>query len=560
MSHSDTISRSSPEMFPARRSPAILACLAFLMAFCSLCYEILIASRLSFILGEGIFIYPAAIGLFLLGMGIGSAVWSRREETDSSKVVRVLFRVEISLTLCGLFSLFLIDVFLTHTLPLPINPILFGLFEAGLIGFLSGQELPLIFHLASIEGIPSPKVRQIIFWDYLASFAASLALSLLLFPGVGLFPTSVLTAALNLVIVLGLTGLAHHDKIPLTPILRRMVVLSFLLVGTTLFFLSDITLGMIKFTIFIDRPAVTLASFQTPYQEVRLFLTRKDTAPIEGPPPRLLQRDDPGVLLIGLLNGAVQFIEPMTLATDKYHACLIAPFVELLDAKDVLILGGGDGLPAREAVRHRSIRRITMVDIDEDWVTFTKTDPFMRRLSKSSLDDPRITIHFQDAFKWVSRTTERYDAIFIDFPEEENLAALRTISLQFFRDLKRILKDEGVAVLQDGIPLSDRLIRHAWRTALAADLRPLFGTNDDFSDYVTQLALFKTAAARDRYLEGYRETFFSKDNPDPWKDLARIHYRKVTPADHWISYYDPRVLRLTWSQIRRVITAFSHAR
>ena len=62
-------------MSPASKENRLLYPIVFLMAFCSLCYEFLIASKLSRLLSEGIFIYPTCLGVFILGMGLGSAAW-----------------------------------------------------------------------------------------------------------------------------------------------------------------------------------------------------------------------------------------------------------------------------------------------------------------------------------------------------------------------------------------------------------------------------------------------------------------------------------------------------
>src|SRR5258708_37555548 len=56
-----------------------------------------------------------------------------------------------------------------------------------------------------------------------------------------------------------------------------------------------------------------------------------------------------------------------------YHECLVQPALVLhAKPKDVLILGGGEGATVREILRHPSVQRVTMVDIDGEVVDFCK--------------------------------------------------------------------------------------------------------------------------------------------------------------------------------------------
>ena len=52
-----------------------------------------------------------------------------------------------------------------------------------------------------------------------------------------------------------------------------------------------------------------------------------------------------------------------------YHESLVQPAMTLHPRpRDILILGGGEGATVREILRHPSVRRVTMVDIDGDVV------------------------------------------------------------------------------------------------------------------------------------------------------------------------------------------------
>lgn len=78
--------------------------------------------------------------------------------------------------------------------------------------------------------------------------------------------------------------------------------------------------------------------------------------------------------------------------------------------KRVLIIGGGDGGTAREVMRHPSIEKVDMVEIDEAVI----------RASKQYLpdvgdwDNPRLNVLIEDGIKYVQSESDPYDVIIID--------------------------------------------------------------------------------------------------------------------------------------------------
>ena len=72
-----------------------------------------------------------------------------------------------------------------------------------------------------------------------------------------------------------------------------------------------------------------------------------------------------------------------------YHEMLThVPILAHGAAKRVLIIGGGDGGMAREALRHASVEHVTMVEIDAGVVDFSKE--YLPMLSQGAFDDPRL--------------------------------------------------------------------------------------------------------------------------------------------------------------------------
>ncbi len=118
-------------------------------------------------------------------------------------------------------------------------------------------------------------------------------------------------------------------------------------------------------------------------------------------------------------------------------------------ATDVLIIGGGDGGMAREVLRHRTVERVTMVEIDAAVVEFSRQ--YLPQLSQGAFDDPRLDLVIDDGARFVAGTDRRFDVIIVDSTDPIGPGeALFTDS--FYADAKRCLKEGGIIVTQNGVP------------------------------------------------------------------------------------------------------------
>ncbi len=96
------------------------------------------------------------------------------------------------------------------------------------------------------------------------------------------------------------------------------------------------------------------------------------------------------------LNGNLQF---SSLDEYRYHEALVLPNLGRVDnPRDVLVLGGGDGLAAREVLRHPDVERVTLVDLDPAMTQLFRDTPLLARINEGSLSDPRLTVINADGF------------------------------------------------------------------------------------------------------------------------------------------------------------------
>ncbi|HEY6578042.1 MAG TPA: adenosylmethionine decarboxylase [Rhizomicrobium sp.] len=146
-----------------------------------------------------------------------------------------------------------------------------------------------------------------------------------------------------------------------------------------------------------------------------------------------------------LLDGKLQ-----STARDEYiyHEALVQPAMCLHPRpRRVLIIGGGEGATAREALRHAAVEEVSMVDIDRELVALAREK--LQTWHQDSFDDPRLRLCFGDGYDYIAGTAERFDVIIIDLVDSfEGGPAESLYSAEFYRILKTRLADGGVLVVQ----------------------------------------------------------------------------------------------------------------
>jgi predicted membrane-bound spermidine synthase len=114
-----------------------------------------------------------------------------------------------------------------------------------------------------------------------------------------------------------------------------------------------------------------------------------------------------------LMDEEVQF---STLDEHRYHEKLVGMLPT--SCKRVLILGGGDGLAAREVyARMPDVTNVTIVDWDQEFVEL-----FALGLpeNKGSLKDERTHLEYTDAYVYLYSTHDQsYDGVIIDLPDPD---------------------------------------------------------------------------------------------------------------------------------------------
>jgi len=224
------------------------------------------------------------------------------------------------------------------------------------------------------------------------------------------------------------------------------------------------------------------------------------------------------------LNG---YIQSTGLDEAVYHSVFVHSALLSHDKPEQVFLGGGgEGMLLHEVLRHRAVRKATMVDIDRELMDFSRTH--LKAFHNNSFDDPRARVIADDARSYLERqcTAEnRYDVVLLDFNDMylPNFGDLRScvylgglFSKEFFGVVKRSMRPKGIVVAQ--VPFLECKVHAA--------LKEHFG--------VVRMAAVPMVAY------AFNVFFVASDDNDPAAltaaDVdARIATRFVVPPHEWYS-------------------------
>jgi spermidine synthase len=116
----------------------------------------------------------------------------------------------------------------------------------------------------------------------------------------------------------------------------------------------------------------------------------------------------------------------------------------------------------REALRHRSVERCRLVEIDEMVVNACRR--FIPQTA-SCLDDPRVEVTIADGVEFVTTTGETYDVVLVDSTDPIG-PAKPLFGSDFYRNVKRVLSEHGIVVSQAESPFFEEKAQHSLLTTL----------------------------------------------------------------------------------------------
>jgi spermidine synthase len=474
-----------------RRTP-LLFLNVFVIATCGLIYELLAGTLASYVLGDSVTQFSIIIGLYLFAMGVGS--WLSK--FIESNLAERFIDVELAVAVLGGVSAPLL--FLSFATLSYFSVVLYGIVFG--IGTLVGLEIPLLMRILKDELDFKDLIARVLALDYVGALVASLLFPIFLVPTLGLVRTSLAFGILNAAVGLWGTWLLGPVLKPNKILFLRVkavVIMAFLLIGIIK---SESLTNLAESELFQD--AIVYAK-SSKYQ--RIVMTRGRSG------------------FAMFLNGNLQF---NSFDEYRYHEALVHPVMASLekDPERVLVLGGGDGLAAREILKYRSVKHVTLVDLDPEITGLASKSELLTELNNNSFHDKRVEVINADAFVWLGEAhVKPFDVAIVDFPDPNNFALGKLYSTRFYRLLKSKLTLEASVAIQSTSPLYAR--KSFWCIAetirsTGFEVRPYQTTVPSFGIWGYVLARQKPFAAPTRFRQDIALKFLTSETMESMFEMS----------------------------------------
>jgi len=198
-----------------------------------------------------------------------------------------------------------------------------------------------------------------------------------------------------------------------------------------------------------------MTEYQTP--DLRLGLRMKSVLRnLQTPYQHLLVVDTEQYGRALVLDGAIQLTEKDEFT---YHEMMVhVAMCSHPEPADVLVIGGGDGGSIREILRHDTLRKAVLVDIDEKVIQASRD--FFPGVS-CGLEDPRVEVKPMDALEFIKGRESCFDVIVVDSTDPVDFAE-GLFREPFYGDVFNALREDGMMVAQTESPFAEpRLLREA---------------------------------------------------------------------------------------------------
>lgn len=404
-----------------QRQAAVLLGSILVVALCGIVYELIIGTVSSYLLGNSVYQFSLTIGFFMFAMGMGSYV-SRFIEGN---LIQAFVWVELVLALVG--GMCSISLFMLF----PYAPWLYtvGMFTfISTIGFLVGLEIPLLTRVLSQRSTTRESIADVLSLDYIGALVGSVAFPILLLPSLGLISASFAIGLTNAMVAL-LNVFWLRDQLD---DFKRMLL---------------VTLGTIVLLFALTLSAGRITGFAQDHLYFDQIIMREQSAYQTLVVTNTWKKNDVRLYI----DGHLQFAEADEY---RYHEALVHPVMTWggTAPESVLILGGGDGLAVREILKHPSVTRIDLVDLDPAITDLARDFAPLTRLNKEALTAPGLTVYNEDAFGFIQNTDQTYDRIIMDFPDPHNEALTKLYAVEFYAMVGRTLAPGGAVISQSSSP------------------------------------------------------------------------------------------------------------
>ncbi|WP_439955781.1 polyamine aminopropyltransferase [Nocardia sienata] len=408
-----------------RLARSALLTTVFVCAACGLVYELSLVTLGSYLIGDTATQASITLSVMVCAMGVGALAAKplRHRAATAFVVVELALALVGGLSVLGLYAAYAwLDLYTAALVA-----------ASCVIGALVGAEIPLLMEM--LQRIRKQEagsaVADLFAADYVGALLGGLAFPFLLLPVFGQIRGSLIVGVVNA--VAGLVLVLIWFRVDLSHLVKSVLgavtlLVAAVLVGSYVYadrFEATAQQALFAYPIVWQR--------QTEYQKIVLT---ESVSPFGTRDTRLF------------LNGDLQF---SSVDEYRYHEAMVHPTLAG-PRRDVLVVGGGDGLALREILEYPDVESVTLVELDPAVIELARTDPRLTELNRNSFADPRVQVVTADAFSWLRTARADYDAVIVDLPDPDQTSIAKLYSTEFYAMTARVLAPGGTMVVQAGSP------------------------------------------------------------------------------------------------------------
>lgn len=151
--------------------------------------------------------------------------------------------------------------------------------------------------------------------------------------------------------------------------------------------------------------------------------------------------------------GRMLVLDGMVMTTNKdefvYHEMITHVALNTHpNPKKVLVVGGGDGGAIREIIKHPSVEKAVLAEIDGRVIETSKE--FLPEIA-GALDNPKVDVQVVDGIKYIHDNKNQFDIIMVDSTEPIG-PAVGLFEKGFYQGIYECLKEDGILVAQTESP------------------------------------------------------------------------------------------------------------
>ena len=402
-----------------KKKKYLLLFTVLLISTSGLAYELVAGTMATYLIGQSVVQFSFAMGWFLASMGLGSFL-SRYSKVN---ILNRILQIQIILGIIGGYSATILFLAFAYTDTL--YPFFFII--ALIIGTGVGFEIPIILRMMGEVRILSLAISDVLTFDYIGALIASMIFPLFLLPHLGLIRSSIVFGLMNVFAGFLLYRIMEAKKGKKELISLGLSAL-LLIFG---FIFSEKLTRIIEDKLYQDPIVLTR---DTSYQRIVVTKWRNDI--------RLY------------LDGNLQF---STMDEARYHESLVHVPIAYLGRipRNVLVVGGGDGLAIRELLKYSEIEIITLLELDPIMIKLFSENKNLTRINNNSLTNPKVNIILKDAFTYLKeeKNKKNYDLIITDLPDPNNYSLGKLYTVTFYMNLLYHMKSDGIFITQSTSPL-----------------------------------------------------------------------------------------------------------